>query len=95
MEPTPSRPFVFITTTELRDNLSETMSRATYANQTVVVTRRGSKIAAIVSFHDALFLENMKKRRDSLLNAPLPTDPAQVGQALAERLKYELLFWDT
>ncbi len=84
--------FVYITTTRLRKSLSETMSRAAYGNQLVVVTRRRNRVAAISPFEDAVFLERMKERREELLNAPLPKDPEKVGSALAERLMRELLF---
>ncbi len=92
MQPTTNRPFVFITTTELRDHLSETLSRAVYGNRPIVVTRRGNRIAAIVSFDDVVFLERMKRRREEVLNVPLPSDPEKIGAAIAEKYKNEMLF---
>ena len=93
MEPTPSRPFVFVTTTELQNQLSEIMSRAVYGNQLIGVKRRGNKIAAIVSFEDVVFLERMKRRREEVRNAPLPTDPEKIGAAIAKKYEQEMLFF--
>jgi prevent-host-death family protein len=92
-EPTPNRPFVFLTATELRDHISEVISRARYGNQLVIVTRHSSKVAAIVSYQDVLFLETMKRRRAEVLNTPLPDGSmTEIGRAIAERGKLEELF---
>jgi PHD/YefM family antitoxin component YafN of YafNO toxin-antitoxin module len=55
-------PFRFISTNELRDNLSEAINRVAFARDLIVVTRRGRKIAGIVCFQDLLLLEKMKRR---------------------------------
>ena len=93
-EPTPNRPFFFINATDLRDHLSEVISRAVYGNQLVVVTRHSSKVAAIVSYHDMLSLETMKRRRAEVMKeAPeLSGDPSQWGRIIAERARLEDLF---
>jgi prevent-host-death family protein len=38
-----------VTTNELRDNLSQEINRAAYGVDPVLITRRGRKIAAIIS----------------------------------------------
>ena len=93
-EPTPNRPFVFINATELRDHLSEVISRAVYGNQLVVITRRSSRVASIVSYHDMLFLETMKRRREEVMKtAPqLGKDPKEWNRIMAERSRLEALF---
>ena len=93
-EPTPNRPFIFINATELRDHLSEVISRAVYGNQLVVITRHTSRVAAIVSYQDMLFLETMKRRRAEVMeSAPrLGSDPKEWGRIMAERARLEDLF---
>jgi prevent-host-death family protein len=44
----------FINTNELRDNLSETINRAAFGKEAVIVTRRGRKIAVIISIGDLI-----------------------------------------
>jgi prevent-host-death family protein len=87
-----SDPLFSISTNNLRDNLSETVSRAAFGKDPVIVTRRGRKIAGLVSFSDLVFLEKMKARKAELMAIPLPKDPAKVGPALAEKLNRELFF---
>ena len=87
----PKEPLFSISTNDLRDNLSETVSRAAFGNP-VIVTRRGRKIAGLVLYGDLLFLEKMKARKAELMAMPIPDDPAQVGPALAEKLRQELFF---
>ena len=92
MESIPSRPFDFVTASRFRSKLSETFSRAVYGSQLVVVTRRGSRIAGIVSFDDLVFLERMKRRRAQVLRTPVSGGPGDIGPALAERLRLEMMF---
>jgi len=40
----------------------------------VLVTRRGGKIAAIVSIVDLTFLETMRQRKDEAMKEKLPVD---------------------
>ena len=93
-EPTPNRPFVFINATELRDHLSEVISRAVFGDQLVVITRRSNRVAAIVSYKDLLFLETMKRRRAEVMSAApaLSGDPSQWNRIMAERARLEDLF---
>ena len=46
-----------VSTNELRDNLSQTINRAAFGREPVLVTRRGRRIAAIISTVDLAFLE--------------------------------------
>ena len=79
-------------TNELRDNLSQTINRAAFGREPVLVTRRGRKIAAIISTVDLAFLETMKQRKDEAMTEKLPADQSWIGPAIARRLYWELFF---
>jgi prevent-host-death family protein len=81
-----------VSTNELRDNLSETINRAAFGEDPVLVTRRGRRIAAIISIVDLVFLERMKKRKYEAMKENLPADQSLVGPAMARRLYQELFF---
>ena len=76
----------------LRRDLSDILNRAAYGDAPVVVTRRGLKIAAIISQRDLVFLMNMKEKRDELRSRPMPSDLEEVGPELARRLREEVFF---
>ena len=71
-----------VSTNELRDNLSESINRAAFGGDPVLVTRRGRKIAAIISIVDLAFLERMKQRKHQAMKENLPADQSQVGPAM-------------
>ncbi len=73
-----------VSTNELRDSLSQTINRAAFGREPVLVTRRGRKIAAIISVVDLAFLEEMKEK--------LPVNQALIGSEMARRLYWELFF---
>ena len=81
-----------VSTNELRDNLSQTINRAAFGREPVLVTRRGRKIAAIISTVDLAFLETMKQRKDEAMTEKLPADQSWIGPAIARRLYWELFF---
>ena len=81
-----------VSTNELRDNLSETINRAAFGREPVLVMRRGRKIAAIISIIDLAFLDKMKQRRHEAVRERLPTDQSGIGPALARRVYWELFF---
>lgn len=81
-----------ISTNDLRDNLSLTINRAAFGTAPVLITRRGRKIAAIISIGDLEFLEAMRNRRDEAISEKLPTDQTKIGAALARRLEWETFF---
>jgi prevent-host-death family protein len=81
-----------VTTNELRDNLSQAINRAAFGREPVLVTRRGRKIAAIISIVDLAFLETMRQRRDEAMKEDLPVDQSRIGASMARRLSQEL-FW--
>jgi hypothetical protein len=58
----------------------------------VLITRRGRKIAAIVSIDDLVFLERMRQRRDKIRAEKVPPDPSEIGRALARSLEWEQFF---
>ena len=57
----PPRVLPTVSTNELRDNLSQTINRAAFGIEPVLVTRHGRKIAAIVSIFDFAFLQTMRQ----------------------------------
>ncbi|MGA2639426.1 MAG: type II toxin-antitoxin system Phd/YefM family antitoxin [Spirochaetia bacterium] len=81
-----------VSTNELRDNLAQAINRAAYGREPVLVTRRGRKIAAIISIVDLEFLETMKQRRDEAMTERLPADQSGIGAVMARRLYRELFF---
>ncbi len=81
-----------VATNILRAELSEIVNLAAYGGEPVVVTRRGLKVAAVVSFEDLKFLIRMRKKQYELRRRPLPSGTDKVGRALAARLAEELLF---
>jgi prevent-host-death family protein len=81
-----------VTTERLRACLSEIINRAAYGSLPVVVTRRGHPVAAVISIEDLAFLSRMRRMRDAQRRQPVPSDPTQVGPALAQKLEDELSF---
>ncbi len=81
-----------VSSDKLRDNLSESINRAAFGTEPVLVMRRGRKIAAIVSMDDLTFLEKMKQRRDEAMRERLPTEQSGIGPAIAQRVYWELFF---
>jgi prevent-host-death family protein len=53
-----------VSTNELRDSLSLWINRAAFGSDPILVTRRGRKIAAIISIWDTGLLENARLQRD-------------------------------
>ncbi len=81
-----------VSTDELRKNLSHMINQAAFGSEPVLVTRRGRKIAAIISIVDLELLETMKQRREEALAEKLPANQSQVGSAMARRLGWEIFF---
>jgi prevent-host-death family protein len=81
-----------VSTDELRNSISQTINRAAFGTEPVLVTRRGRKIAAIISIVDLAFLERMRQRRDEAMAEDLPADQAGIGPAMARRLRGDLFF---
>ncbi|MEX1158461.1 MAG: type II toxin-antitoxin system Phd/YefM family antitoxin [Thermomicrobiales bacterium] len=50
---------------ELRDNLSDYLSRAQYSGERVTVTRNGKPVAVLVSLHDFELLQALEDRLDN------------------------------
>jgi len=67
----------------LRKNLSEFINRAAYGADPVLVTRRGRRIAALVSIVDLVLLESMKEAR---------RDSPRAGNSMARALPWHLFF---
>ena len=79
-------------TNELRDNLSAIVNRAAFGMSPIIITRRGFKVAAVISIDDLYFLERMRDRRAAAMAEELPKDPELIGPAIARRLWRELFF---
>ena len=47
-----------MTTVEARENFSEMINQAAYGNQSVVLTRRGKPLVAVVSLHELAALKS-------------------------------------
>jgi prevent-host-death family protein len=52
-----------MTTEEFRRSLSQIINRAAYGIDPVLITRRGSKIAAVISMDDFILLEKARRAR--------------------------------
>jgi len=50
--------------TEIRDNLSDAISRVAYKGERILVRRSGKDVVAIVSLEDLATLEAMEDHRD-------------------------------
>jgi prevent-host-death family protein len=50
--------------TDIRDNLSEAISRVAYKGERILVRRSGKDVVAIVSIEDLKLLEAMEDQRD-------------------------------
>ncbi len=87
----PSTPPV-VSTEELRRGLSQIVNRAAFGSNPVLITRRGRKIAAIVSIDDLILLERIRRRRDEIRSEQVPSDPSKVGLAMARSLEWEQFF---
>ena len=81
-----------VSTDELRNSIAQTINRAAYGTEPVLVTRRGRKIAAIISMGDLAFLETMRRRRDEVMSEDVPSGQEEIGPAMARRLRWDLFF---
>ncbi len=82
-----------VSTNVLRDRLSDALNRAAYGQKPVFVTRRGRKIVVMISIGDFELLLRMKSMRAQILARELPTDPKEVGPALAQFTRDERDFF--
>jgi len=74
--PTPINELVVFTTEELRRRLSHVINRAAYGEDPVIVTRRGHRIAAVVSFLDLVLLCRIKMYREQYRKEQLEREPS-------------------
>lgn len=68
-----------VTTEDLRRNLANVISRAAYGADPVVVTRRGRRIAAVVSIIDLALLQRIKEQREARRMEEAQRDPARAA----------------
>lgn len=50
-----------------RGCLTEIVNKAAYANERIILTRKGKKVAAIISLKDLQLLESLKPKQDKEL----------------------------
>jgi prevent-host-death family protein len=72
-------------TTKAKDTFGDTVNRAAYGKERIILTRRGKPVAAIVPLEDLALL-------DELENA---ADAAEVAEARAEAARGEVVRWET
>ena len=79
-----------VTTAKARTELAEIINRTTYAKERVVLTRRGKRVAAVVSVEDLELLEAIEDRID--LDAALKSlaETGKKGTVSCALLKSEL-----
>jgi prevent-host-death family protein len=83
-------PYPSFTSRELRSRMSEALNKVVFGKRPVIVSRRGQKIAGIVSLQDMVFLERMKMRRAEVLNRKPPEDPREYAAFAQRRFEDEL-----
>jgi prevent-host-death family protein len=71
-------------TTKAKDTFGDTVNRAAYGKERIILTRRGKPVAAIVPLEDLELL-------DELENA---ADAAEVAEARAEAAQGEIVAWE-
>jgi prevent-host-death family protein len=74
----------FLETTKAKDAFSDTVNRAAYGKERIILTRRGKPLAALVPMEDLELL-------DELENA---ADAEDVKQAREEATRGEVVAWD-
>lgn len=79
-----------VSTNDLRDHLSHAVNRAACGQKPVIVTRRGQRIAAIVSIEDLLLLLRARRKRQEILSREPPESAERAGPAMAQLLQDEL-----
>lgn len=55
------------TTQDARKNLSEIISKAAFGNEATVITRSGKNVAAVISFDDYEFYQELEDKLDGEL----------------------------
>ena len=79
-----------LSTTEARENFSETVDRVAYGKERVVLTRAGKELVAIVPVEDLAAMEALEVKRD-LRNARAALREAKKsGTIPLARLKHDL-----
>jgi len=53
-----------IAASELRDRMSDTLSRVEYKGERIVINRQGRGVAVLISIDDAALLEELEDRLD-------------------------------
>jgi prevent-host-death family protein len=66
-----------LTTTKARDEFADTINRAAYGKERVVLHRRGKPIAAVVPIEDLQLLEQLEDEIDIAEARRVRTDPTE------------------
>jgi prevent-host-death family protein len=80
----------YMSTVELRENLSEAINRAAFGKERVVLTRRGCKLAGIVPYEDIELLEALEDKKDIADAKKALKEAAKKGTISLEQLKKDL-----
>ena len=79
-----------VTTAKVRTELAEIINRTTYAKERVVLTRRGKRVAAVVSIEDLELLEAIEDRMDLDAARKALAETGKKGTVAWSLLKSEL-----
>lgn len=79
-----------VTTARARTELAEIINRTTYARERVVLTRRGKRVAAVVSIEDLELLEAIEDRMDIDAARKALAEAGKKGTVTWSQLKSEL-----
>jgi len=79
-----------VTTAKARTELAEIINRTTYAKERVVLTRRGKRVAAVVSVEDLELLEAIEDRMDLDAARKALAEAGKKGTVAWSLLKSEL-----
>lgn len=79
-----------ISTREARGQLSTVVSRAAFAKERIILTRRGKAVAAVVPIEDLEFLEHLEERIDLEDARTALADVKKKGTVSWSKIKAEL-----
>ena len=79
-----------MSTVELRESFSEAINRAAFGKERVILTRRGKRLAGIVSLEDIQMLEAIDSKKDIEDAKKALKEAARKGTVSLARLKKEL-----
>jgi prevent-host-death family protein len=76
-----------LNSTKARDGFADTINRAAYGKERVIVERRGKPIAAVVPIEDLHLLEQLEDQQDALAAQKILADPKEEFRSWEEAKK--------